>query len=182
MRCALFLILFVQGKVILSRGDLRNLADKPDLAQFIMATIVWGYTSGGRGNNIKNVIECGFNDLKELLSEVRTQTAIEWNFHYKRVRKIKGIGLSTHTKFLNFLPVKVDGYQPLILDDRMIRVASQSIWKELDSLRELRGNPIRSYPTYLKEVHRIANSLEVSAEAIEFFLFEFGLNLKQSTC
>ncbi len=163
--------------VSLSRRDLRGLADKPDLGQFVMATIVWGYTRGGRGKNIENLIK-QFDDLTELLSEARAQP-VEWSTHYEKVKKIKGIGLSTYTKFLPFLSVEVQGHAALILDDRIIRVASQGIWKELAPLQGLGNyNKVRRYPSYLMEVHRVANNLEVSPEAIEFFLFEFGLNLK----
>jgi hypothetical protein len=169
------------GLVTLSRSDLRSLADEPDLAQFVMATIVWGYTSGGRGNNVKNLM-CNLEHLTELLSEARTQTVTEWIDHYRKVRRIGGVGLSTYTKFLNFLSVKVHGYAALILDDRIIRVANQGIFKELDPLRGLsNSNRVSRYPNYLMEMHSVAKSLEVSSEALEFFLFEFGLNLKSSS-
>jgi hypothetical protein len=106
--------------VILSRRDLRDLAHKSNLAQFVMATIVWGYTSGGRGNNVKNLM-CNLDRLTQLLSEACTQPVADWNDHYKKVKNIKGLGPSTYTKFLNFLSVKVHGYAALILDDRIIR-------------------------------------------------------------
>ena len=167
--------------IVLSRRDLHDLAHKSSLEQFVMATIVWGYTSGGRGKNVANLM-IDLTQLTGLLSEARDHEIADWEKHYEAVETIKGIGLSTYSKFLNFLSVKVDGDQALILDDRIIRVLSQDVWQELCVLRELSKNPVRSYPKYLKEMRRIANSLEVSAEALEFFLFEFGLNLKsQST-
>lgn len=164
--------------VTLSRSDLRDLAEKLDLAQFVMATIVWGYTSGGRGKNIANLIKA-FDELRELLSEARTQTVPEWNIHYEKVKKIKGIGLSTYTKFLNFLSVEVQGHTALILDARISRVAREGIWKELAPLELSNSNAVHRYPCYLKQMHSVANSLEVSPEALEFFLFEFGRNLKR---
>src|SRR5258706_12879062 len=164
-------------KVILSRRDLRGLANERDLAQFAMATIVWGYTSGGRGNNVENLMR-NLNKLTELLAEARTQSVPLWNIHYKEVKEIKGIGLSTYTKFLNFLDVRVHGYAALILDERIIRVASGDVWKELAPLRELSNKPDRHYPKYLEHMHSVANDLEVSAEALEVFLFVFGMSLK----
>ncbi len=44
------------NEVKLSRNDLRGLGSKPDLAQFVMATFIWGYTSGMRGNHVPNLI------------------------------------------------------------------------------------------------------------------------------
>jgi hypothetical protein len=166
-----------RDSVTLSRSDLRCLAHKKDLAQFVMATVVWGYTSGGRGHNVKNLMN-HLDKLTQLLSEAHTQP--KWNPHYnKMVESTKGIGLSTYTKFLNFLDVKIDGHQALILDERLIRVASQGTRNELAPLRVLsKSNAVERYPSYLMEMHRIANSLEVSPEALEFFLFEFGLTLK----
>jgi hypothetical protein len=164
-------------KVTLSRSDLRGLAHKPDLAQFVMATVVWGYTSGMRGNNVKNLI-IGFDALTQLLSEARTQPVVEWNIHYKKVNLISGIGLSTYTKFLNFLDVPVHGHAALILDRRIVQVANQDIFQELASLELSNSNAVLRYPSYLERMHSVANNLEVCPEAIEFFLFEFGLNLK----
>src|SRR5260370_4991459 len=145
-----------------------------------MATIVWGYTSGGRGNNIKDLMRNGNLDhLTELLSEARTQPVADWIEHYNKVKEIKGLGLSTYTKFLNFLSVKVDGHTALILDDRIIQVVSQGMWKELAPLGDLsNSNAVRRYPSYLERMHSLATTLQICPEAIEFFLFEFGLNLK----
>jgi len=163
--------------ITLSRSDLRGLAHKPDLAQFLMATIVWGYTRGMRGNNVKNLV-VGFEALTQLLSEARTKPVTEWNTHYKEVKLIKGIGLSTYTKFLNFLDVPVHGHAALILDRRIIQVANKDNFQELASLELNNSNAVLRYTSYLERMHCVANNLEVCAEAIEFFLFEFGLNLK----
>lgn len=67
-----------RDSVILSRSDLYELARKPDLAEFVMATIVWGYTSGGRSNNVADLMD-HLDDLIQLLSEARTQQVAEWN-------------------------------------------------------------------------------------------------------
>src|SRR6202011_5816237 len=90
---------------------------------------------------------------------------------------ISGVGLSTHTKFLTFLLVPVHGHSALILDDRIIRIVQSGIFQELVPLHGLK-NAVRSYPHYLECMHGLAGDLTVSAERLEFFLFEFGLNLK----
>jgi len=43
------------SEVTLSRSDLRHLATAEDLAQFLMATIVWGYPRGMWGNNVASL-------------------------------------------------------------------------------------------------------------------------------
>jgi hypothetical protein len=176
---ALRTIFGTSREVTLSRSDLRSFACKPDLGQFVMATIIWGYPRGMRGNHVSNLIG-HLGSLTQLLSTARTQPVVEWGTHYAKVRPIVGIGLSTYTKFLSFLSVHVQGHTALILDDRIIRVANQCIFEELAPLRELSyDNAPRSYPQYLECLHRLAGDLETSPEQIEFFLFEFGLNLKR---
>jgi hypothetical protein len=175
---ALRSIFGTSDEVTLSRSDLRSFACKPDLEQFVMATIIWGYPRGMRGNHVANLIS-HLGSLTQLLSAARTQPVAEWDTHYAKVGPIAGIGLSTYTKFLNFLSAQVQGHTALILDDRIIRVANQGIFEELAPLQGLSNyNAARSYPQYLECIHGLANNLAVSAEEIEFFLFEFGLNLK----
>ena len=165
-------------EVTLSRNDLYRLAMGPDMARFVMATIIWGYPRGMRGNNVRKLI-ADLGQLTNLLTAVREQLIPDWNAHYKEVRAIAGMGLSTYTKFLTFLSAQVDGYSTLILDDRIVRVANKEVFEELAPIRHLSThNAVRAYPQYLSCVHGLANRLAVSAEKIEFFLFEFGLNLK----
>jgi hypothetical protein len=163
---------------IVSRSDLRSLGTKSDLAQFVMATILWGYPGGMRGNHVANLID-HFDSLTHLLSAARAEPVDNWKEHYAKVGPITGIGLSTYTKFLHFLSVKVQGHAALILDDRIIQVANRGTFAELAPLEDLSSyHAPRLYPKYLQCMHDTAAHLSVSAEQIEFFLFEFGLDLK----
>ncbi len=177
---ALSSIFDTSENVTLSRSDLRCLAKDPDLTKFIMSTIIWGYPRGMRGNHFSNLID-HFGALKQLLSTARAQPLADWANHYENVKPITGIGPSTYTKFLSFLSADIQGHTALILDDRIIRIAKQGVFEELAPLLKLRNhNAIRMYPQYLENLHILAGKYEVAAEKIEFFLFEFGLNLKQS--
>src|SRR5437870_6491993 len=75
-----------KDKIILSRRDLRELAHKSNLEQFVMATIVWGYTSGGRGKNVANLMS-DLAELTGLLSEARDHEIADWKRHYEAVEK-----------------------------------------------------------------------------------------------
>ena len=175
---ALRLIFGNNSEVTISRNDLRTLANKTDLAEFVMATLVWGYPRRMRGNNVPNMAS-HITPLTDLLAEARSHPVDRWDEHYARVGPIRGIALSTYTKFLTFLSVQIGGYTSLILDDRIVRVATGRIFEELVPVANLTDHrKARDYPRYLECLHRIANDMAVSAEAIEFFLFEFGLNLK----
>lgn len=165
-------------EVTLSRSDLRSLASKPNMAEFVMATIIWGYPRGMRGNHVENLIG-HLDTLTQLLVTAKTHPITDWNLHYANVRPVNGIGLSTYTKFLSFLSIQVNGHGALILDDRIIRVANQEVFEDMRSLRNLSyQNAARYYPDYLQRMDTIAAELSVTSEQLEFFLFEFGLNLK----
>lgn len=165
-------------EVTISRSDLRSFAEHPHLAKFIMATIIWGYPSGMRGNHVADITG-KIGDLTMLLSTVRNQPIEDWVSHFQAISRIKGLGLSTYTKFLNFLSAKIHNHPALILDDRIIRIATSGTFEELKPIQHLNSyNAVRSYPQYLSCMCKLEDSLDVAAENIEFFLFEFGLNLK----
>lgn len=156
-----------------ARGDLREMARTDNLDGLVMATLLWGYPDGMRGNHAANISN-NLAVLVTLLGEARSGIP-DWKKHFAKVESISGLGLSTYTKFLNFLSANVCGKTALILDKRIIDVANSRAFDDFtDRLTAQR------YPAYLDRMHSIADSLEVEAENLEFFLFEFGLNLKQS--
>lgn len=136
---ALRLIFGTKEEVTLSRSDLRSLAGKTDLAEFVMATLIWGYPSGMRGNHVRNMA-MHITPLTDLLAEARTGPVARWDEHYAKVAPITGLGLSTYTKLLAFLSVRIGTYKSLILDDRIVRVARGQIFEELVPLRILRDH------------------------------------------
>jgi hypothetical protein len=137
-----------------------------------MGTLLWGYAAGMRGNHASN-ISANLTALTSLLGEARLGV-LNWREHFEKVGAIPGVGLSTYTKFLNFLSVSISGRKALILDERIIDVAKSRAFEEFTgSFTALR------YPTYLERMHSIADTLKVEAENLEFFLYEFGLNLRQ---
>src|ERR1700722_8062558 len=163
--------------IFLSRGDLSDLALKPNLAEFVMATIVWGYPRGMRGHNFRNVTN-HLDALCRILSKARSPIS-DWISHYKDVRAIPGIALSTYSKLLHFMSVNVEGHKALILDQRIIEVVQQNSFEELACLRRLNStNASRLYLKYLECMDDAASRLSLPPERVEFFLFEFGLHLK----
>jgi hypothetical protein len=163
--------------IFLSRGDLSDLALKPNLAEFVLATIIWGYPRGMRGHNFRNVT-IHLDALCRRLSDARSPIS-DWILHYKDVRAIPGIGLSTYSKLLHFMSANVEGHKALILDQRIIEVVQQNLFEELASLRRLTSaNASRLYPQYLECMDDAASRLSLPPEKVEFFLFEFGLHLK----
>src|SRR5258708_7677946 len=152
--------------IFLSRGDLRDLALKPHLAEFVMATIIWGYPRGMRGHNFKNVT-IHLDALCQLLSDARACPISDWISHYENVRPIHGIGLSTYSKLLHFLSAKIEGHEALILDQRIIEVAQQNLFEELASIRRLTlDNASRLYTKYLECMDDAASRLSLPPDKI----------------
>jgi thermostable 8-oxoguanine DNA glycosylase len=114
-----------------------------------------------------------------MLNSARSNPISNWLSHYDRVKPIKGVALSTYTKFLHFLSVEVENHAAVILDQRIIDVVRKKVFDELAPLTGLSyDNAPRNYLRYLECLENVAQQLSVSKENIEFFLFEFGLHLK----
>jgi hypothetical protein len=169
--------LFGESKeLILSRSDIRGYANRNTYGLFVMATIVWGYPRGMRGNHVGNIGE-RMQYLVEIL-ENSANGINDWDKHYSGI-DITGLGLSTYTKFIHFLGVRVEGLPSLILDDRLIKVAKRETFEELSTLNGLRShNAAQRYVSYLQIMNDVAGRIGVTAEQLELFLFTFGGNLK----
>ena len=158
--------------VCVSRDDLREWTRQNSVDCLVMGTLLWGYPNGMRGNHASNIAD-NLPALTHLLEEARLGIS-NWEQHFEKIDLIPSVGLSTYTKFLNFLSVSVSGKAALILDQRIIDVAKGHSFEDLAGCY----NPA-TYPVYLEKMHSIADTLGIDAESLEFFLFEFGLNLKK---
>lgn len=168
-------------EVTVARSDLRDFAKKQNLDVFAVATVLWGYPTGMRGRDVEN-IRSSFPRLVELLEAVRKGKIETWEAHCDELSRIHGVGLSTYTKFLTFLDIRVDGYMAMILDSRIAEVSRRPVFDEMTSIHGLTHEyGIRRYPEYLSWLHSTATRLNVPAENLEFFLYEFGGNLKDAT-
>jgi len=164
--------------VTLSRDDVFKLAQSNDLATFIVGTFIWGYPRGGRGKNFLNLVQ-DFDNLITLLNQTSERGIAKWEEHFAAVDRIRGVGLSTYTKFLYFLRIRVEDMTALIFDQRIIKVINDKIFIDLDPLYKVpKCKPERKYPEYLFCMHNVASDIGVTAEALELFLFEFS---KKST-
>jgi len=163
--------------VLLSRDDVFAYAAADDLDQFVMATIIWGYPRGMRGNHVRNLSQ-RLDELLACLRQAKSDGINDWVKHFFAI-DIDGLGLSTYTKLLYFLRVQVVGLPALILDDRLIKVARREVFSELLPLTSIAShNASEKYPDYLTCMHTVAKDLSVDPAALELFLFVFGSNLK----
>lgn len=166
------------NEVKLSRKDIKDIAISGDLKKTVIATIIWGYPRGMRGNHFKNIIN-NMAPLIELLSDAKNNNISNWKDHYEKVKKVESIGLSTYTKFLYFLSAHAERFPALILDKRITDVIAQEVFIELDLNQKINyTNAPNNYLYYLELLNNEAKKIGTTAEKLELFLFQFGLNLK----
>jgi hypothetical protein len=162
-----------------SRQDLFNRTDG-DIKAAVFSIILWGYPRNMRGNTFESILKA-LSDIEKVLSGSRVLDTARFT-QISRQLKGKGIGLSTLTKFLYFFGFTLDGYRCLILDSRIVDVLNAGTFAELtvpDPITEY--NKERVYPVYLRLMHRLSEKNSYPVDQLEFFLFQFGRNLKATT-
>lgn len=166
------------SKITLSRSDLRHYADTEGLELFAVATLLWGYPAGMRGTHVSKIRK-DFQGLMQLLESAREAEIDTWETHRTRLSEIGGVGISTYSKFLCFLSIRIEGHLAMIFDATIARVAQSSNFSELAPIAYINYDKgLKCYPEYLRWIHETAADLKVSAEKLELFLFNFGENLK----
>jgi len=166
-----------KDEVQISRKDLFYLAKQDDLGYFIVATILWGYPRGMRGNHFQSLM----SQIEELnIALIEASNGItDWLKHYDKIKKIDGVGLSTYSKFLYFLEAKIEGSNALILDNRISDTINKGVFKEFHSMGHVSyNNAVSKYLEYLKIIDKISHDLNADSGNVEMFIFEFGQNLK----
>lgn len=168
-----------EGKpqITINRFDLIN--SNWNIEEFIIKTLMWGYPTKGRGKNIDNLLkEENFKALSKKLETYReSEITIE---SLKEDLKIPGLGLSTLTKFTNFLNTKINGIKTVILDNQIIEAINTERFEELNSLKAIKyKNAVRKYFDYIKLIDKLSKETSSEPDQIEMFLFTFGRNLSE---
>ncbi|WP_298150223.1 hypothetical protein [Flavobacterium sp.] len=166
-----------KNEIELSRADLFALAKQNDYQRLAIATILWGYPAGMRGNHFENI-----SNKLVLLEEILKEAVLgieDWDAHYSKTKSIRGLGLSTYTKFLYFCGAKVKTLPCVILDQRIIDVVNKGVLSGLGSLHGVRtSNASKKYCDYLKIIDEASKKYGASHGGVEMFIFAFGLNIK----
>jgi hypothetical protein len=162
----------------LSRNDLFfNFAENGDYETLVIAVILWGYPAGMRGNHFQRITD-KLDEVVTLLKEANNGIT-DWDSHYNKTKPIKGLGLSTYTKFLYFIKAKVNSYPCVILDQRIIDSINKGFLSGFSTLNGIKtDNAQKKYPDYLKLIDDFSNKYSASHGQVEMFIFEYGLNLK----
>jgi hypothetical protein len=164
------------GQLTLNRLDVFN---SKTIEESIIKTIYWGYPRGIRGNHFRNILN-SFDVLVRhcsILKDSETITSAEYFELINDFKKIEGLGLSTYTKILYFLNIKIDHNPCLILDQRIITMIQQNQYPSFNNLSINTYNKEKKYPEYLALMNHLSQELKTKPENLEQFLFLFN-NLK----
>ncbi len=171
------------GTIEISRRDLFGLAqrEKRVSRRLILAVFIWGYPTGGQGNNRQTMLE-NIRGIEATFADVGRRNRMgqdEVNDLADNLRGC-GIGLSTWTKLLYFGQFKVGGHDALILDSKVIKTFERGLFKEFAELDGITyDNGTGRYEKYLRVMSRVAGGLGVANPAkLEMFLFLFSNSLK----
>ena len=167
-----------QSDVFKSRQDIFDEAAKtiPNLEKVVYLTILWGYSNGMRNDYFSCIVDQMLK-LTRILGQARERGISDWKSHFSSTdNRLRGLGPSTRSKLLYFLGVKVESYEALILDQRLVDVFKNKVFDDFSDLEHLK--PEKDYVCYLRKMDAVAQSLAVPKENIEMFLFTFGSQLK----
>ena len=171
---------FQNDRLKLSRRDLFNVC-KQDFNDAIFSIIFWGYPRNMRGNSFKTILK-KLSLIKSTLSIDKNLSESDFNLICSKL-KATGIGLSTLSKFLYFFEFRIEGYQCLIFDSRIIDVINdENSFKELQTLTQSgkinEFNKVKKYLGYLQLIENISSKNDYQPDQLELFLFAMGNNLK----
>ncbi|MBR3242793.1 MAG: hypothetical protein IKF90_08865 [Parasporobacterium sp.] len=163
--------------VEISRADVHS---ERDIAKKIIMILMWGYPTGGRGNNIEKILE-KMDVLIPLLLSVngKNLTKEKAKSIIAEYENIPGMGISTWSKFLYFFNVSVDSRKCQIYDLRIVDSLNKKQFSELDIQKWTQN--INHYYQYIELVNDLAESISVLPEQVELFLFYFNLYYKFTT-
>jgi hypothetical protein len=92
--------------VEISRADVHSAGTT---AKKIVMVLMWGYPTGGRGNNIEYILN-KMDELIPLLSSIKGKnlTRSKASEVFNTFENIRGLGISTWSKLLYFFDVSID--------------------------------------------------------------------------
>lgn len=168
------LIFLTSPEVELSRIQVKN---EKDIKKKIVMILMWGYPTGGRGNNIQNVLT-KLNELEKIFSVYKNNnlTLDEFINLVDRFNKIPGLGISTWTKFLYFFDIAVNSRKCEIYDLKIVESLNKKQFIELKDKNWVQN--FDNYIEYISLLHDISCKLKVRADQVEIFLFYFNLYYK----
>lgn len=157
-------------QVCLSR---KMIHEETDPKRKIIMTLMWGYPTGGRGNNLaKTLHQLGMLSLIMKKYQGKDLCEKEFRTFYKGLSAIDNLGMSTITKLLYFFDISIDGNRCLILD--MVVEKSLNNGNLLEFRDQNWRQSVSDYCRFVKVSGEIAKTLKLESDRIELFLFAYN--------
>lgn len=157
-----------------SRADIHS---ERDAGVKLLKLLMWGYPTGGRGNNIAHILEKA-EELIPTLSSVngKNLTRAETNDLIEKFAGIRGLGISTWSKILYFFNVSIDSRKCQIYDLKIVDSLNKKQFSELGTKKWKQD--IGHYYQYIELVDNLAKDMSALPEQVELFLFYYNLYYK----
>lgn len=168
------------GQIEISREDIFK---EEDLEKKLIMVLLWGYPTGGRGNNIADILYSR-NELiprisdfienhKKMINRKDFKNLFyTQNKNGKKGKKIKGIGLSTMSKILYFFEIKIDNNPCLIYDSQICLSLPKN---QIDEFYDYPWKKnYASFFHYLEVINKCSKEMKTKPDALELFLFLYN--------
>lgn len=168
------LIFLNSSEIEISRKQVKK---ENNLKKKIVMILMWGYPTGGRGNNIQNVLS-KLNELVKIFSVYKDidLTLDEFTNLIEMFNKITGLGISTWTKFLYFFDISINSRKCEIFDLKIVESLNKKQFIDLKDKIWIQN--FDHYIEYINLLYDISCKLKVRADQVEIFLFYFNLYYK----
>lgn len=168
------------GQIEISREDIFK---EEDLEKKLIMVLLWGYPTGGRGNNIADILysrneliprisDFIENHEKMINSKDFKNLFYTQNKNGEKREKIKGIGLSTMSKILYFFEIKIDN-NPCLIYDSQIHLSLQR--NQIDEFYDYPWKKnYASFFHYLEVINKCSEEIKTEPDALKLFLFLYN--------
>lgn len=157
----------------------RALHEMPLSPRKLIAILMWGYPTGGRGKNIENVLK-RLDEICRVISLVENTdlSQIELVTLIKRLDQMPNLGMATWSKFLYFSHATFNKKKMVILDNKMASILSSQTVNGVVFKNLAASNSAEVYCGYLHDMGSLSDFLGSDIENLELFFFVFGTMLQ----
>lgn len=168
---------FSKDEITITRGEI--LKEESNRIK-IVKTLVWGYPEGGRGSNVKSVLE-NLEVLRDKLSKYKGKNLTETKAKelISDLEKVDKLGSSTWSKLLYFFEVSINSHRCQIFDKRVEQSLNESQFRDFKKEKgKWNQKRVDDFFKYIEKLNELSRNLRVDPDQIENFLFYYNLYFK----
>jgi hypothetical protein len=165
-----------QEIVYLSRKEIFSRSRRGPTDLFALSVLLWGFPTnqhGVCGHALQN-----WENLMEWVGHLRRNremTLQQLEEMIPHMHNMRGLGISTFSKYMYFMGCRINGHCCLILDDRVAKGIWNLTGSEFDDLKAATQNNnhrvYRNYPAFLEAMENISTTMGVASHNLEYVLW-----------